>query len=126
VQLKEGADPAVVTKWIAETQAKRLAAQRTLTLPSAGTATPAVTREDLHHLIDRLGDVIAVVTAEPADKAAVYSELGVTMPYDPATHTAVVECSFVNEPCGNVRVGGGTRDKTPREVGTTDLWLSAA
>jgi hypothetical protein len=23
-------------------------------------------------------------------------------------------------------VGGGTRDKTPREVGTTDLWLSAA
>jgi hypothetical protein len=23
-------------------------------------------------------------------------------------------------------VGGGTRNKTPREVGTTDLWLSAA
>jgi hypothetical protein len=36
--LREGADPTVVTKWIAETQAKRLAAQRTLTLPSAPTA----------------------------------------------------------------------------------------
>jgi hypothetical protein len=99
--LKEGADPAVVTKWIAETQAERLATQRALTLPSASGATPAMTREDLLQLIDTLGDVIAaVVTAEPAEKAAVDSELGVTIMYDPATHTAVAECSFANEPCG--------------------------
>ncbi len=53
------------------------------------------------HLIDQLGDLIAaIVTAEPGDKAAVYGELGVTITYDPATHTAVAECSFANEPCG--------------------------
>ena len=99
--LKEGADPAVVTKWIAETQAKRLAAQRALTLPSASTATPAMTREDLLQLIDKLGGVVAaIVTAEPVKKAAVYSELGVTIIYDPATRTAVAECSFAIEPCG--------------------------
>ena len=68
-------------------------------------------------LIDTRGDVIAAVgTAEPAEKAAVYCELGVTIIYDPATHTAVAECSLANEPCGKrscrrgYRVGGGIGD----------------
>ncbi len=34
-ELNEGADAAIVTKWIAETQARRLAAQRTLTLQTS-------------------------------------------------------------------------------------------
>ena len=99
--LKEGADPKVVTKWIAETQAKRLAAQRTLTVASARTAPSAMTRDDLLQQIGKLGDVIAtIVTADPTDKAAIYGELGMTIRYDPATHTAVAECSFASDPCG--------------------------
>jgi hypothetical protein len=65
-----------------EVQGERLAAQREL---EASKPTPAVTVEELREIIDGLGDVrVVLADADPALKAQLYADLGVTMTYRPA------------------------------------------
>ncbi|MGH9268975.1 MAG: hypothetical protein ACRD0D_12470, partial [Acidimicrobiales bacterium] len=95
--LDTGADPAVVTAWIAEVQTERDAIQRDL----AGAGDPiarreVVTRDELEGLIAPLGDVRQALfdTGAPEEKANVYAGLGVTLDYDPDARTVVVECEI--------------------------------
>jgi site-specific DNA recombinase len=68
--LDSGADPAVVTTWIAEAQGEKLAALELLAVAPPHSATP----EEIRSLIAGLGDVTAALkTANGETKAEVYS-----------------------------------------------------
>ena len=80
--LEAGADPVVVSGWIAEVQGERLAAERALAAgqPSGGVLSPT----DIREIVEGLGDVATVLEgADPASRAAVYADLGVTLTYRP-------------------------------------------
>ncbi|MEH1028556.1 recombinase zinc beta ribbon domain-containing protein [Micromonospora profundi] len=106
--LDAGADPAVVTGWIAQTQAERARAEPDLRV-NAGTAPRRMSRAEITALVDALGDIAAVLRdADPADKAEVYRQLGLRLTYRPETQTvrAEVDLSAHRGPMGRVR--GGT------------------
>ena len=100
--LEAGADPIVVAGWMTEVRGERLVAEREL-----GTAVPAekMTRAEVKALVAGLRDVVtALAQAAPADKAAIYSELGIRLIYNPETGRVLVEA----RPCTQERVGEGT------------------
>ncbi|HEY1619061.1 MAG TPA: recombinase family protein [Streptosporangiaceae bacterium] len=77
--LDSGADPAVVSQWITETQASKLAAEiRLRALDAAASGAPALmTKEEITAMVTTITDVITVLrTADPADKAELYAQLG--------------------------------------------------
>ena len=81
-----GVDPAVVGPWIAETQAKKVAAQAGI---RAATWRRQMTPDDIAAIVAVLGDLTSVVQrADPADKAEIYSQLGLTLTYLPARQAA--------------------------------------
>jgi site-specific DNA recombinase len=87
--LDSGADPAVVTGWMSEVQGERLAAEAVL---SASGPSEALSEASLRTMIESLGDVAQVLAeADPKDKAAVYTDLGITVIYHPEQRRAVVE-----------------------------------
>ncbi len=99
--LEAGADPIVVAGWIREVEGERVVAEREL-----GTTEPQdrLTKSQVKALVRGLTDVVeALAHADPADKAAIYDELGVTMTYHPGGRVLVEA-----RPCTEERVGGGT------------------
>lgn len=92
VALEEGGDAKLINQWIAETQANRLAA----TTEIAGFDQPErTTADDLAGLIDDIeaewGSIEAALqAADPNDKAALLSALGVSISYDPVARTTRV------------------------------------
>ncbi|MFP5489005.1 MAG: zinc ribbon domain-containing protein, partial [Acidimicrobiia bacterium] len=92
----------VAAKWIAETERERKALQRQLGQPIAG---GKLSTDHVKALATALRDIVAVLAdAEPADRALLYEELGVTLTYDPSGQVHVQAL-----PRGvQVRVGGGT------------------
>lgn len=103
--LDSGADPVVVTGWMSEVQADRLTAEGELALcaPSGPR-----TADDVRELIENLGDVARVLPdADPADKAIVYADLGISVVYDPDRRTLRAEARPAGV-CTTERVGGGT------------------
>ncbi len=58
--LEAGADPLLVTRWIAETQAKRAAAEATLRAATGGPDTP-MSRDEIARLVHGISDLVAVV-----------------------------------------------------------------
>jgi site-specific DNA recombinase len=108
--LDAGADPAVVTTWISQTQADRARALAQLREhPTTTTGPDRLTIEQITTLIDGLGDIVtALAEADPVDKADVYQRLGLRLTYHPDTKTARAE---INPDAGRwamVRVRGGT------------------
>ena len=78
--LDSGADPAVVTTWIAEAQGEKLAAQETLAIVPRKSSTPA----EIRALIVGLTDVTkALKDADGQAKAEVYTALGLHLTYRP-------------------------------------------
>ncbi|MFC4018977.1 hypothetical protein ACFOW4_13630 [Micromonospora sp. GCM10011542] len=106
--LDAGADPAVVTGWIAQTQADRPLAEadpRTI----AGTTPRRMSRAEITALVTALSDITTVLRdADPADNAEVYRQLGLRLNYQPETQTvrAEVDLSAHRRAMGCVR--GGT------------------
>ena len=79
--LEAGADPVLITSWIAETQARRAVAEARLRKP---TGRRRMTRDEITSLVTALEDAMQVLRdADPADKAEVYSRLGLTLTYHP-------------------------------------------
>jgi site-specific DNA recombinase len=79
--LKAGVDPALVGPWIAETQAKKVTAQAEI---RAATGRRQMTPDDIATIVAALGDLTHIVhRADPADKAEIYSQLGLTLTYQP-------------------------------------------
>jgi site-specific DNA recombinase len=92
----------VIASWIAEVERERRAVERQLgRKPASRTHTAA----EIRALVRQLTDIVAVLAdADPADKRAVYDELGVNLTYYPDGRVHVAAGSRVL----GVRVGGGT------------------
>jgi site-specific DNA recombinase len=87
--LEAGADPALVTSWMNETQARRSVAEARLRKPAGRRR---MTRDEITSLVTALGDVMRVLRdADPADKAEVYSRLGLTLTYHPGGKRVIAE-----------------------------------
>jgi hypothetical protein len=72
----------VIGPWIAETQAKKVAAQAEI---RAATGQRRMSRDEIEAVVAALGDLARVVQdAEPADKADIYAKLSLTLTYQPA------------------------------------------
>nr|WP_239171111.1 recombinase family protein [Actinoplanes campanulatus] len=107
--LEAGADPEVVTGWIKEAQTERAKAARVLNAPPPSRA-PQMTPAQITELVAQLGDIGVVLgEADPADRAAVYQQLGVRLTYHPDTQKVRVQAQPVADSHGDlVCVRGGT------------------
>lgn len=80
--LEAGADPTIVTGWMAETQARRSAAESRM---HAGPQRPRFSRDEIIRHLAAIGDVAsALATSDPADKATMYGQLRLSLTYHPA------------------------------------------
>ncbi|MEV5303370.1 recombinase family protein [Amycolatopsis methanolica] len=90
--LEAGADPQLVTRWMAETQARRADA---LVKARPAARPPKLTRDEIRRLADGLGDVRqTLINADPADKAEVYRQLGLRLVYYPGKRTVRAETNL--------------------------------
>ncbi|MGB2566931.1 hypothetical protein ACPFP2_00535 [Micromonospora citrea] len=83
--LDSGADPTIVSRWIADVQAEQVTAEATLRrLTGRRTMSP----DEIQQVVEALGNITAVLRdANPADKALIYRELGLTLTYRPTART---------------------------------------
>jgi len=90
--LDAGADPATVARWITETEAERArhkAAKRAATPWPAATS---MSRDEIASVVAALSDLLAVLRdADPADKAEIYTQLGLRLTYQPRERTVRTE-----------------------------------
>ncbi|MBQ0894896.1 hypothetical protein KBX37_17620 [Micromonospora sp. U56] len=111
VALDAGADPAVVTGWIAQTQAERARAEADLRA-NAGTTPRRMSRAEITTLVTALGDITTVLRdADSADKAEVYRQLGLRLTYRPETQT--VRAASQRAPWGNGLCPRGDTNRSP-------------
>jgi site-specific DNA recombinase len=90
--LDAGADPSVVTTWIAEVQSERLAVEVELDRANGHQTNGRMSRDHLAALINGLGNLLDVLgNAAPEDKAEVYRRLGLRLTYDPARRVVIAE-----------------------------------
>ncbi|WP_373300414.1 recombinase family protein [Amycolatopsis deserti] len=90
--LEAGADPQLVTRWMAETQARRA---ETLAKARPAARPQRLSKDEIQGLIDSLGDLRrTLIHAAPEDKAAVYQQLGLQMIYHPGKRTVRVETNL--------------------------------
>ncbi|MEU4427882.1 recombinase family protein [Actinoplanes sp. NPDC024001] len=105
--LDAGADPALVTGWIAETQTERVRLE--LQLTQAPKVPRRMTQDEIRQLVTALGDIVAVLrNAHPEDKAEVYRQLNLRLVYDPETTTVRANVSLGANRGEKVGVRGGT------------------
>jgi site-specific DNA recombinase len=81
--LDAGADPAVVTTWITETQKERETAARLLRAPQPEPR-QRLTRDQINALVREVGELTtALAEADPDDRAEVYRQLGLKLHLPP-------------------------------------------
>lgn len=107
--LDAGADPAVVSGWIVETRAERVAAEQRLGSMES-LVSKRMSRAEIAALVSALGDIRKVISdADPADKAEVYRQLGLHATYDPGGNIVRAEAKIPASYCGVTEsVRGGT------------------
>jgi len=99
--LDSGADPAVVSPWIAEVQAEHLAAEVERDR-STSHGRKRMSRDQLAALMNGLGNLLDVLAnAAPEDKAEVYARLRLRLRYDPTRRLVITE----SDPWAKVSVG---------------------
>lgn len=101
--LDAGADPAVVAAWTREVEGeRRLLDQELRAKPQDATWRP----EDIHRMVESLGDVTHVLRrADPQKKTDLYESLGLGLTYQPGERKILVAADLNG--VGMVRVGGG-------------------
>jgi site-specific DNA recombinase len=83
--LDAGAEPVTVARWITETEAERARYQAFKRSAPAQAAAPLMTREEISSVVSALSDLLGVLrTADPADKAEIYTQIGLRLTYRPA------------------------------------------
>ncbi|WP_433653627.1 zinc ribbon domain-containing protein [Micromonospora zamorensis] len=109
--LDAGADPAVVTEWISQTQAERARARAEADLHAHSSNRPRrMSRTEIKDLVQALGDIAAVLRdADPTDKAEVYRQLGLRLIYQPETQTVRAAVDLSAHRGAMVCVRGGIR-----------------
>ena len=117
--LDAGADPAVVSQWITETQAKKLAAEARLRANpgSQRDARPQrMTSEEITAMVTTITGVITILrTADPADKAELYAQLGLRLTYRPGPKTVIVR-SEIGRTCMKGSCPRGDLNTETREI----------
>ena len=94
--LDAGGDPAVVARWITETEAER-AKYQAMKRPTS--QRPPMSREEIASIVNTLADLRAVVhDADPADKAEIYAQLGLKLTYQPQSRTVRAEARLSDAP----------------------------
>ena len=102
--LEQQPDITIVGSWIAEVERERKRLERDL---GRKPTTRKLTTNEIKALVGQLKDIVAVLAeASPADKRAIYDELGVNLTYDPETKT--VRAGAGAPHVLRVGVGGGT------------------
>ncbi|PYC87664.1 hypothetical protein C7C46_03900 [Streptomyces tateyamensis] len=92
--LEAGADPALVTQWMTQTQATRTRAEAELRTAQLARSTQ-LTRDDIAALARANSDLVALLAdAEPADRAALYQQLGLILTYDSGKQKVLVEMNL--------------------------------
>jgi hypothetical protein len=113
----------VIGPRIAETQAKKVAAQAEI---RTATCRPQMSRDDIAAIVTALGELATVVReADPADKADIYAKLKLTLTYQPEER--LVEASI--KPGLNMRKGFvpevRLHQKTYASSRRSSLWSAA-
>jgi site-specific DNA recombinase len=86
--LEAGADPKIVTGWMTETLARRAEAETRL---RPGTRRQTMTAEQIADQLARIDDIPAALgSADPAERAQLYGQLGLTMTYNRGASTVRV------------------------------------
>jgi site-specific DNA recombinase len=89
--LEAGTDPALIAQWTAEVNATRAAAQADLRSANQG-KTAHWTPAQINAIVTALGSILAVLQdADPADKAKIYSGVGLLLTYQPDQNTVIAE-----------------------------------
>jgi site-specific DNA recombinase len=90
--LEAGTDPTLIARWTAEVNAARAAAETQLRA-----ATPNRTRmtaSEINGIVAALGSILDVLRdADPADKAKIYSGVGLKLTYQPARNAVIAEAA---------------------------------
>ena len=94
--LDAGGDPAFVSRWITETTAERA---RLVARTRPATPRAPMTGEQIASIVTALGDILAVLrAADPADKAEIYSQLGLRLTYQPGRRIVRAEAHLDQTP----------------------------
>jgi site-specific DNA recombinase len=123
--LDAGADPASIAKWITETEAERarLRIQAREAAPKQG-----MSRDEIASIVNGLADLLAVLRdADLADKAEIYSQLGLRLTYQPDGPEPIVRTEVNVVRAGQhwsfERVRGGTHQLRTCQLSLVS-WLS--
>jgi hypothetical protein len=96
-------DPVVVAGWMSEVQGERLEAEAELIISSPSGPLSA---DEVRRLVDSLGDMAQVLAeADGKDKANLYSELGISLTYDPELRKVTAQARLPIA-CATESVGG--------------------
>ncbi len=90
--LEAGTDPTLVARWTAEVQARRAEA---LARSRHASGLRRMSNDEIHALVEALGNIRTVLaSADPQDKAEVYSQLGMQLTYEPGKRTVQAELAL--------------------------------
>jgi site-specific DNA recombinase len=90
--LDAGADPATVARWITETEAERAKHQATKRAIPQHARPKSMSRDEIASVVSALSDLLTVLRrADPADKAEIYTQLGLRLTYHPSNRTVRAE-----------------------------------
>jgi site-specific DNA recombinase len=89
--LDAGGDPAIIAGWITETEAQRAKYQAAKRAIPEG-ARPSMSRDEIASIVTVLSDLLTVLRqADLADKAEIYTQLGLRLTYHPADRAVRAE-----------------------------------
>jgi hypothetical protein len=115
--LEAGADPVLGTSWMKETQARRALAEARLKKPAGRRR---MTQEEIMTLATEMGGIMqALKDGDPADKAEIYSRIGLTLTYYPQEKRVAAEARpesimYVREcPRGDLNLNPEAREISP-------------
>jgi len=113
--LDAGGDAAVVGQWITETQARKLAADarlRAQTGPS-NTTPGRMSKDEINAIVGAITDLMTVLRhADPADKAELYTRLGLRLTYNPGPRTVSARAE-IGRTCTKGSCPRGDQPHTP-------------
>jgi site-specific DNA recombinase len=90
--LEAGTDPTLIARWTAEVNAARAAAETQLR--AATHSRSRVTADEINSIVTALGSILDVLRdADPADKAKIYSGVGLRLTYQPARNAVIAEAT---------------------------------
>jgi hypothetical protein len=111
--LEAGADAAVIARSMSETQARRAEAEARV---RPDRQRQVMTTDQIAARIAQIGDIPATLTGAAEDRAEFYSQLGLTMTYDPARLSGPSDGTQISQ-APAARYSGGPQQ--PRARGCT-------